>query len=164
MNIKTIISGLTIAFSILVGTQVASASEQRYRSYALSHIQSKAEKLSFKLTNPGTRPVMVKIRTVAHEANGQSADIVVMPESMILTGGSRRTVNITVNGTPIGALNYKLEVEEVPYLFASAGAIDQPERIKATTFQADLKVATKSEQVKIQANNLKVIETIKAVK
>ena len=165
MNTRQTIKNITCALSVLFAVNTAAAIDEGFRSFAVTHLEKENGELSFKITNPGDKTVMLRLTAFKKGTQTKAALLGVKPDSLLVRAGTRREINVTYYGADPSTegAEYDLKVEQVPVVFfSSSGSPDSPEYITARDINANITVKKQDNQITIQAENLTPTDSLKS--
>lgn len=123
------------------------AADYYFRPTSLAMLESWSNELSFTVSNPSTKPIVLKLtsRSVGVlNANYETASMAlsVLPATMVLMPGERRLVNLTyeVGSSFDRVSSHELIVEQLPILYVSPGKPKASSLMTVTRYTAEIEV------------------------
>ncbi len=116
------------------------------RPKSLSMVDDWTPKLSFFVSNPGDRTIVLKVDTLAAEkpgeANGsKTLALQATPAEVVLRPGGRRVISLDVSKLPKEqVIDYQLVVEQLPIIYLKPHETNLPKTMAVTRYVADIRV------------------------
>lgn len=108
-------------------------------------------KLSFFVSNPSDRTIVLKVDTFAAEKPGEAMEskaltLQATPAEVVLRPGGRRVISLDVSKLPTQqVIDYQLVVEQLPIIYLKPHESNLPKTMAVTRYVADIKVRPRTD-------------------
>lgn len=147
------IRGLTISAFVLLASIIAApagATDFFLRPTNLSMVEGWTRQLSFFVSNPSDRTIVLQVetrqtRTVLAAAKPEQIALTALPAQIVLKAGERKIIRLEYDPHADHAANhYEVVVEQLPIIYLKPGDDAMPDTMLVTRYVAEVEVRLRS--------------------
>lgn len=137
---------LTLAWLVSIFSLPAGATDFFLRPTNISMIDDWTPQLSFFVSNPSDRTIVLKVetrhtRTVLASTQPDEIALKALPAEIVLKAGERKIIRLDYTpGSYQSSLHYEVLVEQLPIIYLKPGDDNMPETMLVTRYVAEVEV------------------------